>query len=70
MFLVSVLKLVGNLPEKGLSWIHFIKVTGLLSRIYIVHNSHPKYFSGDIRKTAALKVSENSQKNIFIRAPF
>ena len=35
-------KLVGNLLEEGLYWSHFIKVTGLLSRIYILYKSHPK----------------------------
>ena len=56
-------KLLGNFPG-GLYWSHFIEVTGLLSRIYILHKSHPTLyiFQGIY---AVLKVSENSHKNIF-----
>ena len=35
-------KLVGKLPVESLYWSHAIKVTRLVSRIYILHKSHPE----------------------------
>ena len=52
-------------------WSHFIRVSGLQSRIYtLLKKSVYTFFWGCLEKTAVLKVSGNFQKNVFFEVPF
>ena len=54
-----------NLPWKGPERSHFSEVTELLSRIWsFLKKITSLIFSGDVRRTAVLKVSENFEKNV------
>ena len=55
----------------GGSWSHFVRVSGLQSRIYtLLKKSLYIFFRECLEKTAVLKVSGNFQKNVFFGVPF